>query len=260
MPCTQDLSQAPARAARDANHRLVVRGARFMRGRVGAHWCPLMLGQLKRLARLVTLTGAALLLRVVALQQAAAAPRMFSVAPAALTATAFTTCSLALGGGPSRPCRCRQPSAETDAVTNCSDSATSAPAGFAMRWRTRAPGTGSRSRAVSMQRPDRPHGRESRSPTTFDAQPRGKRARRERPRGELECAAPVFAVGGGAPPSSGLTNRGRRGESGRWVPGGAQQRPAPVTDATLSDNSAPNCGGGGVFNDGGTLTIIESTL
>ena len=123
VPCTQDLSRAPARAARDASHRLVVLGARFMRGRVGALRCPVMLGRLRRLARLVALTGAALLLRCAA---GRGAPHAF-FAPAALPGGSPPV-SLALRGGPlAAISRAEQPLAATDVVTNCSDSSTPTP-------------------------------------------------------------------------------------------------------------------------------------
>ena len=94
MPTTQDLPRAPAWAARDASHRLVVLGARLMRGRVGALRCPLMLG---RLARLVALTGAALLL--LALPQAAAASPRTSSLPRVAVPAGSPRVSLALRRG-----------------------------------------------------------------------------------------------------------------------------------------------------------------
>lgn len=78
----QALPRAPASPARSENHRLLALAAPLVRGSAGALRRLLMLGLLKRFARFVALTGAALLL--LALPQAAAASRTLSLAAAAL--------------------------------------------------------------------------------------------------------------------------------------------------------------------------------
>ena len=217
----------------------------------------------KRLARLIALTGSTLLL--LAVPQAAAAPRAFSLAPAALPGGSPPV-SLALRGGPlAAISRVEQPLAATDVVTNCSDSSTPAPG--SLRYEVANASAGD---TIAFALPSSCNGLikltagaiEIAQNLTID----GSGASALAVSGNTtnsSVGTTVFAVGSGVTAAiSGLTIEDGEANQGVGCQGGGiyNRGTLTVTDATLSDNSAPNCGGGGVFNDGGTLTIIESTL
>jgi hypothetical protein len=222
-----------------------------------------MLGRLKRLARLVALTGAALL--VLAVPQAAAAPRTFSLAPAAIPGGSPHV-SRALRGGPlAAISRVEQPLASTDAVTNCSDSSTPTPG--SLRYEVANASAGD---TITFALPSSCNGLitltagaiEIAQNLTIDG-PGASALAVSGNTTNSSVGTTVLSVASGVTAAiSGLTIEDGEANQGVGCQGGGiyNSGTLSVTDATLSDNSSPNCGGGGVFNNGGTLTIIESTL